>query len=260
MPIPLFKSHFSIGRSILTLDKPSDNRDPDSPDSIFEIALDHGLKEVVLVEDTFMGFLQARKVASEIGVKFRFGLRFNIRQSALNDADTSSSKCTHKIIIFPKDSIGCKSLNKIYTECHTKYGGWLDLSIVRELWDEDHLTLAIPFYDSFIFKNLTSFDACVPNFSFTNPFFFIERNGLPFDSLIEAGVKRYCKTYDYPWEMSQSIFYKEKDNFSSYLTYKLICSRSLQGGRPSSLEMPNFDHLGSDEFCWESYLEKYESA
>ena len=69
MPIPLFKSHFSIGRSILTLDKPSDNRDPDSPDSIFEIALDHGLKEVVLVEDTFMGFLQARKVASEIGVK-----------------------------------------------------------------------------------------------------------------------------------------------------------------------------------------------
>tara|TARA_R110001583_G_scaffold8965_23_gene42404 strand:+ start:7466 stop:8248 length:783 start_codon:yes stop_codon:yes gene_type:complete len=260
MPIPLFKSHFSIGKSILTLDKPSGNRDPDSPDSIFEIAVDHGLEEVVLVEDTFMGFLEARKVASDIGVKFRFGLRFNIRQSASNDSDTSTSKCTHKIIIFPKDSAGCKSLNKIYTECHTKYSGWLDLSIVRDLWDETHLTLAIPFYDSFIFKNLTSFDACVPDFSFTNPFFFIERNGLPFDSLIEKGVKKYCKTYDYPSEMAQSIFYKTKDNFSSYLTYKLICSRSLQGGRPASLDMPNFDHLGSNEFCWESYLEKYESA
>jgi len=111
MPIPLFKSHFSIGRSILTLDKPNSNGDPDGPDSIFDIAVDYGLKEVVLVEDTFMGFLEARKVASDIGVRFRFGLRFNIRQSALNEEDTSNSKCTHKIIIFPKDSQGCKSLN-----------------------------------------------------------------------------------------------------------------------------------------------------
>lgn len=260
MPIPLFKSHFSIGKSILTLDNPSDNRDPDYPDSIFEIALDYGLKEVVLVEDSFMGFLEARKVSSLLGIKFRFGLRFNVRQSVLSESDVSSSKCTHKIIIFPKDSEGCKSLNKIYTKCHTKYEGWLDLPTVRDLWDEDHLTLGIPFYDSFIFKNLTSFDACVPDFSFTTPFFFIERNGLPFDALTEVGVKKYCKTYDCPWEMAQSIFYKNKANFPAYLTYKLICSRSLQGGRPSSLEMPNFDHLGSDEFSWESYVEKYESS
>ena len=236
MPIPLFKSHFSIGRSILTLDKPNSNRDADGPDSIFDIALDNGLKEVVLVEDTFMGFLEARKVSNDIGVKFKFGLRFSIRQNALSKEDSPSSKCTHKIIIFPNDSSGCKSLNKIYTDCHTKYDGWLDLSIIDSLWDEDHLTLAVPFYDSFIFKNLTSFDTCVPNFSFTNPFFFIERNGLPFDSLIEDGVNKYCQSYGYPQEITQSIFYKNKEHFSSYLTYKLICSRSLQGGRPSSLE------------------------
>jgi DNA polymerase III alpha subunit len=260
MPLPLFKSHFSIGRSILTLDSPTSAPDPEGPDSVFKIAASNNLKEVVLVEDTFMGFLEARKTATDLGINLIFGLRFNIRQDVTTKADVSASKCTHKIIIFPQDSVGCKALNKIYTKCYTEHEGWLDLPTIRSLWDDEHLSLAIPFYDSFIFKNLTSFDACIPDFSFTSPTFFVENNGLPFDSLVEQGVEKYCKNYDCPIEQTQSIYYKEKDNFSAYLTYKLICSRSLQGGRPSSLERPNFNHLGSDQFCWESYLEKYESA
>ena len=255
MTIPLFKSHYSIGRSILTLSKPSASRDADGPDSIFDIAIENNLKEVVLVEDSFMGFLEARKISLELGISFIFGLRFSVKQDNSPQKDASSF-CTHKVIVFPKDSKGCSSLNEIYTTCHTKHEGYLDLSAIRESWNDDHLSLAIPFYDSFIFQNLTSFDACVPDFSFTSPTFFIEKNGLPFDLLIEKAVLKYCSTYDLPFESSQSIFYKNKSNFSSYLTYKLICSRGLQGGRPSSLEKPNFDHLGSDQFCWESYLEK----
>ena len=56
--IPLFKSHFSVGKSILTLAEPEKQKE-DGPDSIISIALENGLKEVFLVEDSFTGFLSA---------------------------------------------------------------------------------------------------------------------------------------------------------------------------------------------------------
>ena len=48
--LPLFKSHYSIGKSILTLNHP-DKFEEGGPDSIFKIAQDHDLEQVILVED-----------------------------------------------------------------------------------------------------------------------------------------------------------------------------------------------------------------
>ena len=59
--IPLFKSHFSIGRSMLTLDRSSS----DGPDSIFQIIQDNKMNKLVLVEDSLMGFLHAQKVSKD---------------------------------------------------------------------------------------------------------------------------------------------------------------------------------------------------
>ena len=42
--IPLFKSHFSIGKSILTLESPDKDKEGGS-DSIFSIAKENSLKE-----------------------------------------------------------------------------------------------------------------------------------------------------------------------------------------------------------------------
>ena len=64
--IPLFKSHFSIGKSILTL-KPESEVD-NGPDSIVQIAKDNKLKKVFLVEDCFSGFLQAYKNLKSIDI------------------------------------------------------------------------------------------------------------------------------------------------------------------------------------------------
>jgi len=257
--IPLFKSHYSIGRSILTLNPPSSNSSPEGPVSIFDIAEDHGLSKVVVVEDSFMGFLEGRKNASEAGIHFIFGLRFDVCQNVDAGPD-SINECSHKIIVFPKNSNGCIDLNAIYTAAHTKHSGRLDLRLLSELWNEDNLRLAIPFYDSFIFKNLTSFNACVPNFSFTNPTFFIEDNGLPVDGMVRGAVELYCSSNDFKLEQTQSIYYKNKADFDAYLAYKLICGRNTFSNRSSSLEKPNLDHMGSNQFCWESYLDKYESA
>ena len=49
--LALFKSHFSIGKSILTLDNPITHKEG-AADSIFTIAQENDLDKIVLVEDT----------------------------------------------------------------------------------------------------------------------------------------------------------------------------------------------------------------
>ena len=56
--LPLFKSHYSIGKSILTLNAPSE--DDGGAVSVFDIAKKHNLDKVVLVEDSLIGFLKLK--------------------------------------------------------------------------------------------------------------------------------------------------------------------------------------------------------
>jgi len=254
--LPVFKSHFSIGKSILTLNEPKGSEAHASSDSVFDIAQENNLDKVVLVEDSFMGFLQARKVCSSLSKQLIFGIRLDCCDDISKLGDKTELKCTHKIILFPKNSDGCKNLNQIYTLAKTKHEGWLDLNILKDNWNEDNLSLAIPFYDSFLFKNLTTFQSCFVDFNFTKPTFFLEDNGLPFDGMVKDAVHEYCSKNNYNTQTIQSIYYKNKKDFSAYLTYKLICGRNSFAGRELSLEKPNFDHLGSNQFCWESYIEK----
>ena len=121
------------------------------------------------------------------------------------------------------------------------------------MWSEEDLTLAIPFYDSFIFKNTLHFCSCIPDFSFCKPTFFLEDNHLPFDLIIREKVFEYCKKNNYPTEETKSIFYETKEDFEAFQTYKCICSRRF---KQRTLSVPNFDHLASPEFSFESYLEK----
>jgi len=254
--IPIFKSHFSVGKSILTLDPPKSKEDTDSPDSVFDIVEENNLEKVVLIEDSFMGFLQARKVCDNLSKQLIFGVKLDCVEDATYVPEGKEKKCNHKIIILPKNSKGCENLNVIYTIAKTEYNGCIDLSILKEHWVEKNLCLAIPFYDSFLFNNLTSFQSCFVDFNFTKPTFFIEDNGLPFDGITNDAVTKYCSAHGFNTEKVQSIYYKNKKDFSAYLTYKLICGRNSFAGRELSLEKPNFDHLGSDQFCWESYMEK----
>ena len=256
MITPLFKSHFSIGKSILTLDSPKDSENTDSADSVFSIVKDSSLDKVVLVEDSFMGFLQAMKVSKDISKQLVFGVRLDICEDLSSKEENKKKIPTHKVIVFPKNAEGCKLLNSIYTACKTKHDGLLDLNLLKSMWSKKNLSLAVPFYDSFIYYNIMSFNSWMVDLSFASPTFFIESNGLPFDSTIAEAVENYCKANKFPTEKTQSIYYKNKSDFSAYVAYKLICSRNSFAGRELSLEKPNMDHLCSDEFCWESYLEK----
>jgi DNA polymerase III alpha subunit len=246
--LPIFKSHYSIGKSILTLKHPDSTIDGAS-DSIFKILQGASLNKLILVEDSPTGFLQARKISFELDIDLIFGLRINVR-SFESDEDKESQ---HKVIIFAKNDSGSKLLNKIYSKVFCELKGVADYKTLKEFWNEDHLMLAVPFYDSFLYFNSFYFANCVPDFSFCKPKFFIENNNLPTDLILSKLVRKYCKDNSFEYNLSKSIYYNKKSDLEAFQTYKCICNRNF--GRKKSLSNPGFDGLGSREFCFESYLE-----
>ena len=75
--VPLFKSHYSLGRSILTLEKAGDPQN-NYPDSIIDIAKENNLKKIFLIDDNMSGFLQAYTNCKEVGIELVFGLRLSV--------------------------------------------------------------------------------------------------------------------------------------------------------------------------------------
>ena len=97
--IPLFKTHFSIGKSILRLD------------DVDRIATDNNIDEIYLVEDSMTGFPEAFRL---FGDRLRFGLRLSI----FNDDESPESES--KIIALADGDEGCKELYKLHTESFDK--------------------------------------------------------------------------------------------------------------------------------------------
>ena len=209
--IPLFKSHYSIGKSILTLEN-SDGSEESGPDSIIKICKDNSIKELVLVEDCMSGFLQSYVNCLENNIELKFGLR----------------------LTFCAD------------------GPRLDLKCLQEEWSDEDLILAVPFYDSFLYENSLNHKNCQVNFDFTKPIFFLEDNDMPFDYLLKSRVEDYCEN-DYEIQKVKSIYYKNRSDFKAYITFK--CLTNFKGGAKKNLNKPNFDHMCSEEFSFESWLE-----
>lgn len=217
--IPLFKSEHSIGKSILTIPH------------IFSITQN----EVVLVEDSMSGFRKANKESAKTGKPLRFGLRI----------ETTTGNNPSKVIFFAKGNQGIDSLRRIYTKASTKNEGIYELK-KEELSDT---LVAIPFYDSYIHRNIHNFGSHELDLEGLNPIYFEERNNHPFDILIKrAMVDMGIKTTP-----AKSIYYENKDDFTAFQWVKSMANRSA--GKSPTFEKPELSYFCSDEFCWESFLE-----
>jgi DNA polymerase-3 subunit alpha len=243
--IPLFKSHYSLGRSILTLeDKPE--RD-EYPDSVIQIAKQNKLKEIFLVEDNMSSFLEAYTNCKNNNIKLNYGLRISVTES-MNDKTDESRNKNSKIILFFKNKKGYESLTKLFSTAAKDgfyYEPRLDYSILKQNWS-DNLILAIPFYDSFIFNNTLKNSICVPQFDFTKPVIFIENNDLPFDLIIKDKMLSFAKENKLEIFNTKSIYYNSRKDFKTYLTFRCINNRSV-------LNKPEIEHMSSNEFCFESW-------
>ena len=242
--IPLFKSHYSLGRSILTLED-KDEKD-DYPDSIIQICKENKMKELYLVEDNMSSFLEAYSNCRKNNIKLNYGLRISVTESMSDKSEESKTKSS-KIILFFKNKKGYQQLTKLYSIAAKEgfyYEPRLDYETISKNWTDD-LILCIPFYDSFIFNNTLKNSLCVPQFDFTKPIFFIEDNDLPFDSLVKQKALSFAEKNHLKIYKVQSIFYKERKDFKAYLTFRCINNRTV-------LNKPNLDHMSSNEFCFES--------
>jgi len=242
--IPLFKSHYSLGRSILTLED-KDEKD-DYPDSIIQICKENRMKELYLVEDNMSSFLEAYSNCRKNNIKLNYGLRISVTESMSDKSEESKIKSS-KIILFFKNKKGYQQLTKLYSIAAKEgfyYEPRLDYETISKNWSDD-LILCIPFYDSFIFNNTLKNSLCIPQFDFTKPIFFIEDNDLPFDSLVKQKALSFAEKNGLKIYKVQSVFYKERKDFKAYLTFRCINNRSV-------LNKPNLDHMSSNEFCFES--------
>lgn len=246
--IPLFKSHYSLGRSILTLED-KDEKD-DYPDSIIQICKENKMKELYLVEDNMSSFLEAYSNCRKNNIKLNYGLRISVTDSMSDKSEESKIKSS-KIILFFKNKKGYQQLTKLYSIAAKEgfyYEPRLDYEIISKNWTDD-LILCIPFYDSFIFNNTLKNSLCIPQFDFTKPIFFIEDNDLPFDSLVKQKALSFAGKNDLKIYKAQSVFYKERKDFKAYLTFRCINNRSV-------LNKPNLEHMSSNEFCFESVRQR----
>jgi DNA polymerase-3 subunit alpha len=246
--IPLFKSHYSIGKSILTLEDKNDEEN--EPDSIIQIAKDNKLKKVFLVEDCFSGFLQAYKHLKVINIDLIFGIKFVFCDNHLNKNEEELKK-HHKIIVFANGDEGYKTLIKLWTKANTEgfyYTPRLDMNILKENFS-DNIKLALPFYDNFIFNNALKGYQCLPFIENFKPSVFIEDNSLIFDPLVKKKMTDYAKLNNLDLFKTKSIYYKSKKDFKSFLTFRCINNRT-------TLNKPEMEHMSSNEFCFESWMEQ----
>jgi DNA polymerase III alpha subunit len=242
--IPIFKSTYSIGKSILTLDSKGSEG---GPDSIIDICKEHSINPLILVEDSMTGFVTAHNRCKEEGIDLVFGLRITCCNDTFEEDDSD-----HKIIIFANNDEGCRLLYRIYSYAHTGESGKVDFNFLNGIWNEN-LELVIPFYDSFIFNNNFYLKKCVPDFHKILPTFWLENNDLPFDGLVAEKVFKFAEGMVRPVKRVKTILYKNREDAEALQTYKILCNRNF--GRAASLSSPNLNHFGSKEFCLESYLQ-----
>jgi DNA polymerase III alpha subunit len=250
MALPFFKSHYSLNKSILTLAEDHDGEM--GPKSILKLIKENNVKNSFLVDENMSGFPEMYYNSKSLDVDINFGLRLSVCQD-INQKNENSIKSESKVIVFIKNANGYECLSSIFSIAAKEgfyYMPRLDFATLRENWCED-LILGIPFYDSFLFKNHFNMGACIPDAFWTPPVFFWENNNLPFDLFYKDILFKYVRE-NFPNSdllESQSIYYNERDDFLAYLTMRCI-------GKKSELQKPKLNHLGSCDFCFESFLEK----
>jgi DNA polymerase III alpha subunit len=250
--IPLFSSDNSLFGSILTTDPPEEIKD-NSPVSIFSIAKEFSIDPIFICETSFSGFIPCYKNAEKLKKQLVFGIRFKVVTNA-KDQSEESLKTESNVCVFMRNSNGYKDLIKLYSAAHANkdtfyYTGRLDWDALKLLWT-DNLLLTIPFYNSFIHKNLLNHNhLAIPMLGDIKPIFHVEEHGLPFDGIIKKGVQDYCGGENCEILESHSVYYHKDKDSKAFQVFKCI-------GNRSTFQKPQMEFFCQNTFSFESYLRR----
>ena len=251
--IPLIKTDFSVGKSIIQCGQLVDGKEnkKDQPDNLPDIIKDFGYKKVFIVEDNLGGFVPAYLEVKKAGSQLIFGWRVSIIEDGERKEDLPSSK----IIIFIKSEEGWKSLVKMATLAQVDFfhkEARLDWKTLHHYWNEKELVAAIPFYDSFLHQNLCSKNQVIPNFGQIKPYVFLEDNDMIFDLVLRQKADEFAKAFSLNTVEVKSCYYRNRADLIFFQARKLMDRKVFGGG---TIEVPNIEFFSSNEFCIESAAE-----
>lgn len=222
---PIFYDH-SSKKSIMVWWEDKFIKSTTAP-SITSCIKEAGLKQVVFISNNFATYPEARKRCEELGVKLIFGIEFTMLDDC-NDRTPESLNKEHRIVVFCKNSAGLEDLLKLYSACHTNpdnkyYIFRFDFKQLDKYWTKN-LKMGLPFFDSFIAKNTYNFNAnIIPDLSKYEKFFMIEQGAEhPLESIIDASINKFNLSHNWPIEKVKTIYYKTRDEFKAYMTYRCI--------------------------------------
>ena len=250
--LPIFSDDSSIGDSILTSDEPEEIAD-NKPVSIWSIAQKYDLNPVCILNTTMISFVKHYKQAQKLNKQLIFGVKFKIVENS-KDKSEGSLKTESNICVWIKNSAGYKDLVKLYSAAHANvdrfyYTGRMDWSLLEE-HASDNLLVTLPFYSSFLTKNLMNYNhRAIPQFGKIKPIFHIEEHELPFDDLIKRAVVRYCESNGYEMMQTHSVYYYKKEDTKAYQLFRIIHERT-------TYEMPELRYFSQPTFSFESWREK----
>lgn len=244
----LFRSHYSPhGRGIIQVND-YDPKTPSQVPNLADLALKAGLKQVFLVDSSMAGIHPAYKTLDKVGISLVFGLLVHFVSDA-TDKGENANVGAHKNIIFIKNENGYKDLIKISTKAHVDFFHEiprLDYNYFHNIYNPDNIALAVPFYNSFLARNVMAEGQCVPDFRKIKPTFFLEENELPFDGPLRRLVARYAENEGCETVEAQTVLYESPKQALAYQVRRLM-NRSQ--GKANTIVKPNLDHWGSDTFC-----------
>lgn len=245
--LPIFSSHYGFTfQSDLTFE-PVGKTKAGNPVSICDIAKDNGLKEVTVVDERIDGLLEAHTNLSKIGVQLIFGLKLCVCADE-NDKTDASLATESNVIVFANNSNARFDLTRISSRAWTDnyyHQGRTSWRQLNELWTSN-LTLALPTYSSFLFKNQMTFANIVPDFPVPPILFRETDSGLPFAPIIDEAITRFAGESGYEVQPVKSIYYLNAAAFDAYVNFRAI-------GNRAEFQRPNVDHLCSDQFSFEAY-------
>lgn len=246
--VPLWTSKDSAGESILTM-QPAGRSQSGESTSIIDLALSVKMRSIFLVETGMTGFLTAFNNARAAKLNLYYGIKLKICRS-VQDKSKESRDTESNVIVFLKHEKAYSKFIKLWNRAAVEHFYWyprIDSNVLREFWDDEGLMLAFPFYSSFIARNYLSLSECIVDFGFTNPLFFIEESGLPFDEIIARRLRSFTTNNSLRLVPARSIYYEKYSDLESAQIMRCIKNRT-------SLDCPNLEHFSSNRFCFEDFL------
>lgn len=259
--IPVFRSHFSLqSGSLLSLEEPGKSK-PGNAVSIFDLAKEGGLTDLVLIDDRIDGCLSAYKMCAKLGIKLCYGLKLTVCADCA-DNSVESRRTESKIVVFMTGGgeRAYRDAVRLWSRAWGPHGhvnfklggddysyGRADWATIKEYWTEN-LGLGLPYTSSFVARNALSFNRITPDLPISPWILKEQDSGLPYASVIDSAIDRYATNTPSPVLPIKTICYARRADFAAYQVL-----RALYAG--GTFEDPNVKHLCSDSWCWEAYKE-----